>query len=179
MVDADSGRAWRVSATPPDAWMRAVLTADGGARPAAFPDLPRAAGGRRAARPVQAPAPAIVLQRAADGLVSLSVTPAPGADRLRLDLRSATLLAAVSFEGQPAAILGRPGEWSHLTWSGQARTFVVRFRPSAPGGLDIAYAEQFPAWPAAARPLPPLPANDMAWDSAGDTVAAGTERLSW
>ncbi|MDR3513239.1 MAG: M20/M25/M40 family metallo-hydrolase [Caulobacteraceae bacterium] len=179
VVDADTGRAWRVSATPPDAWMRAVLTADSGA-PAArrlptFPEPLAAAP----ARPVQAPAPAIVLQRAADGLVSLSVTPAPGADRLRLDLRSATPLAAVSFEGQPAAILGRPGQWSHLTWSGQARTFVVRFRPSAPGGLDIAYAEQFPAWPATARPLPPLPANDMAWDRAGDTMAAGTERLSW
>lgn len=50
---------------------------------------------------------------------------------------------------------------------------------SAPGALALAYAEELPAWPASAKPLPPMPATDMAWDRAGTTAVVGDQSLSW
>ena len=47
------------------------------------------------------------------------------------------------------------------------------------GALDIRYAEYTPAWPAAAKPLPPMPADLMAWDMSGSEVATGTLRSTW
>jgi hypothetical protein len=178
MVDAASGQAWRASAIAPNDWTRRVLQADGGRlAPRSFPTFP-AALPAAPAKPVAAPAPTLTLSRAPDGDAVLTVTMAPGADRLRLDLRGSVPVAAVSFDGRPAALLGRPGQWSHIGWYG-GQGFVLRFRPSGPGALDLAYAETLPGWPAAAAPPPALPPTDMAWDRAGSTVVVGTRRLAW
>jgi hypothetical protein len=179
LVEAPSGRAWRIAGVAPDAWTRAVLKADGGAiGRRAFPtlDLPVAAA---PARPVAAAPPSIMLQRASDGTASLHVAPAAGGDRLTLDLRADAPIAAVTLDGQPLSILRRPGEPARLVWFGSDAAFDLRFRPTGHGGLAIAYGQQFPAWPAQASPLPAMPRNAMAWDRSGVTEVVGERRVSW
>ena len=149
LVEATSGRAWRIAGVAPDAWTKAVLKADGGAiGRRTFPtfDLPVAAA---PARPVAAAPPAITLQRASDGTASLHVAPAAGADRFTLDLRADTPVAAVTLDGQPLAILPRPDRPARLVWFGSDAAFDLRFHPAGHGGSRPSpTAEQFPTWPA-------------------------------
>jgi hypothetical protein len=179
LVDAGTGQAWRVSMVAPDAWSLAVLGADGGKpAPRRFPTLAQPVMAAPA-RAVAAAPPAFSLQTAADGTRTLSVAPAPGADHLVIDLRADAAVTATRVDGRPVRLLAKPGQWSHLRWSGSDQSVTLSFRPAGPGTLEIAYAEGLPGWPAAARPLPPMPARDMGWNLAGDTVVVGARRLAW
>ncbi len=179
LVDAGTGRAWRIAAIPPDAWTKGVLKTDGGAiTEHSFAPLPRPVMAAPA-RAVSAPPPTISLQRAPDGITTLRVTPAPGANRIFLDLRADAPIVDATVAGQPAAILRRRGQHSRILWEGSDQPFAVTFRPLRNGALDLAYAQQFGRWPSEAKPLPPLPAIDMAWDEAGATLVVGRQHTAW
>lgn len=89
------------------------------------------------------------------------------------------MITAGAIDGQPAPILARPGKWTHLEWQAAPDGVIAAFRPVGHGALDIRYAQFTPGWPAAVRPLPPMPAKLMAWDMAGSTVATGALRSTW
>ncbi|MEO8926093.1 MAG: M20/M25/M40 family metallo-hydrolase [Caulobacteraceae bacterium] len=178
VVDAGAGRAWRASPVALGPWSRAVLTADGGTigvlRMAGLPRPIAAAP----ARVVPVAAPAITVERAADGTVTLRAPWAADMLALRLDLRSDTLVTGASIDGQPAPILGAPGRWTHLRWQAAPEGLTVSFKPAGPGYLEMRWSQYLAGWPPAATPLPPLPADVMAWDMAGATVASGARRLA-
>ncbi len=179
LVEATSGRAWRISPIAVDAWMLGVLRADGGdVAKRRFPTLAQPVTAAPA-KPVALPPPAFTLSRAEDGTASLTVAPAPGTNGLRLDLRVDAPLSAVTFDGRPVALLGKPGQPSHLIWYGSDHAFAIGFKPTGAGRLSLEYAEQFPTWPSAAMPPPSMPANDMAWDRAGVSLVTGAQRLTW
>lgn len=180
LVEADQQRAWRIAAIPPDGWTLAVLKADdqGEAAPHRFPTLPKPVIAAPAKMVAAAP-PTVTVQRGADGAITATVTPAPGVNRLSLDVSTDTQVADATFDGQPMPLLRKPGEVSHIVWHGSDQSFTVSFRPSGPGVLTLAYAQELPAWPSDARPLPPMPPADMAWDRAGATMVTGVQRSSW
>jgi hypothetical protein len=180
LVEADAGRAWRAALIPPDAWTRQVLGADGGTvAPHRFPAT-LAAIPAAPAKPVPIPpSPTFTLSHTPDGSVELTVTPAPGASHLGLYLRASSPVSGMTLDGHPLPLLAKPGGLSRIYWDGPGGGFSLRFRADGPGRLDLEYLESFPAWPASARPLPPLPAHAMAWDRAGSTMAVGRRRLSW
>jgi hypothetical protein len=131
------------------------------------------------AKPVPAAPPTISLQRAPDGIATLRITPASGANRIFLDLATDAPITDAAVAGHPAAILRRRGRHSLILWEGSDQPFTVTFRPLRRGALDLAYAQQFGHWPAEAKPLPPLPAAEMAWDEAGATLVVGRQRAAW
>lgn len=179
LVEADVQRAWRIAAIPPDGWTLAVLKADDGeAAPHRFPTLPLPVMAASAKLVVAVP-PTITVQRGADGTVTASITPAPGIDRFSLDVSADTPVTQAAFDGQPAALLRKPGEVSHIVWYGCDQAFTVSFHTSGPGVLSLAYAQELPAWPSDARPLPPMPPADMAWDRTGVTMVTGAQRTGW
>ena len=179
LVEADQDRAWRISAIPPDGWTLAVLKADNGAAALhRFPTLPQPVMAAPATMVAAAP-PTITVQRGVDGSITATVNPAPGVNRLNLDLSTDTQVTGAAFGGQPMPLLRKPGEVSHIIWHGSDQPFTVSFRPTAPGVLTLAYAQELPAWPSDARPLPPMPPADMAWDRAGVTMVTGVQRSSW
>jgi hypothetical protein len=180
LVEADQQCAWRIAAIPPDGWTLAVLKADdqGDAALHRFPTLPQPVMAAPAKMVAAAP-PTIAVQRGADGTITATITPAPGVNRLSLDVSTDTQVAGAAFDGKPMPLLLKPGEVSHIVWHGSDQPFTVSFRPSGPGVLTLAYAQELPAWPSDARPLPPLPPADMAWDRAGVTMVTGVQRSSW
>ena len=179
--DLATGQAWRLSAAPdPGAWARAVLTADGGAvtRRAAPLVFDRPIDAARA-RPIAAAAPGLTLSRRNGGEVTLTAAPPPGAISLILEIASGQPLTAVTINGQPAAILARPGQPTRIRWRPATGGLTLGFRAEAPGGLDIRYAAVIPSWPPDARPLPPRPAEVMAFGISDSTLVTGTARLTW
>jgi len=179
LVEAGTGRAWRIAAIPPDPWTRGVLRADGGAIARhAFLGLMRPVASA-AAKPADAPPPSFSLQRTPDGLATLHVVPATGGDRLVLTVSTDAPIADARIAGQTANILRRHGQLSRIVWDGSDQPFDIVLRPLRRGALDLAYAQQFPRWPAQAKPLPAPPATDMAWDEAGATLVVGRRRLAW
>lgn len=180
LVEADQQRAWRIAAIPPDGWTLAVLKADdqGDAASHRFPTLPQPVIAAPAKLVAAAP-PTIAVQRGADGTITATIAPAPGVNRLSLDISADSPVADAAFDGQPMPLLRKPGAVSHIVWHGSDQPFTVSFHPSGPGILTLAYAQELPAWPSDARPLPPMPPADMAWDRAGVTMVTGVQRSSW
>jgi hypothetical protein len=177
-VDAVSGQAWRVSTEPLDGWSRTVLTVDG--RPVTRRALPGFQGPVVAApaKPVAAASPTIALDKSADGLVTLRVTPAPGTTDLGLRLTTSTSLGDVALNGKPLAMLGKPGATTEIVWRGGA-PLTLTFRPAGAGSLSLTYADFLAGWPAGASPLPPLPADAMGFDLSGSTVVVADRSLTW
>jgi hypothetical protein len=183
VIDNDSGRDWRVSPYDPDPWTSGVLTADGGAiTRKVFPGL----GFTRESQPAWA-APAIgvsaqpfalTVTRTPGGVVTLHA-PGQADGLLDLQLRTDTLVGDARVNGQPIAVLAKPGQWTHLVWQAVPEGVTVSFKPAGPGSLDVRYALSSPHWPAKTAPLPPMPAKLMAWNLAGSTVVTGTRKLTW
>jgi hypothetical protein len=181
LQDLASGRALRLSLTPQrPAWSDAVLRADGGAvaqRPA--PPFSRRPVDAAPARPIAAVAPRLTLQPAADGRVVLRAVPPPGADLLILELTADLPVRDVALNGRPVRLLVRPGQTGRIRWQAAPDGLALAFRADGPGALSVRYAAVTPAWPADARPLPPRPANVMAFGTSDSTVVTGAERLTW
>ncbi len=178
VVNAQTGRAWRADAVSPGPWSRAVLTADGGAIGALrLPGLPRPIAAAPA-RPVPIAAPEIAVTRAVDGTVTLRAPWAKGVLASRLDLLCDTVVVGARVNGQPTPILKVPGHWAHLRWQGGLEGVTVSFKPLGPGVLTMRWAQYLDLWPAAAGPLPRMPADVMGWDMAGSTVAVGARRVN-
>jgi len=178
VVESGSGRAWRASPLPLDGWTRAVLRADGGTlerlRFPGFAEPMTAARARAVPRSVSP----VSVARSADGTVVVSAPMAVGAI-LRLDLRADVPVGAAAADGKPTPLLAEPGQWTHLRWQAAPGGVTVAFRPRAPGRLDLRWAQILDHWPGAAEPLPPMPADLMAWDIAGSTVVVGADRFTW
>jgi len=177
VVDEGGGHAWRASPFEPDSWTNAMLTADGGkVRLVAFPTFQKPLWAAPATS-APMPAPTFEVARAADGAINVSVAADPGAT-LHLDLRTDAVVRGGTAQGMPAPMLAEPGKWTHFIWRA-SKGLTIRFQPIGHGTLDIRYAAFTPAWPAGAKPLAAMPANLMAWDMAGSSVAAGALRSTW
>jgi hypothetical protein len=176
VANPQSGRAWMADEVAPGAWSRRWLTADGG-HPIGLrlPGLTRSIVAT-AAVAVTAPAPDIRVERGPDGLVTLRAVPAAGASSLRLDIACDTLLVGAAVNGKATA-LAAPGRWTHLQWQAAPEGFTVSFRPVGPGRLNLRWAQYAAGWPSGAKPLPPMPADVMAWDMAGSTVVVGAQTI--
>jgi hypothetical protein len=80
----------------------------------------------------------------------------------------------VTVEGAPAAILTRPGAWTHISWTAPKGRFVIAFRPKGHGRLQARWATLAPGWPRGAQPLPPRPADRMPWGLSDSTALTGS-----
>jgi hypothetical protein len=97
----------------------------------------------------------------------------PGVEALRLDLKTSAPVADVRVDGQPVALLTRPGEWSHLAFTAPPGSLSIRFTPKAHGRLEARWAAVTPGWPSDAAPLPAMPREVMPWSLSGSTVVLG------
>jgi len=180
-VDADHGRASRISETPDlPPWSEKVLRADGGhLTRLRLPMLSRREIWAAEAMPVAAPAPTIALDRQPDGSLRLTVVPPPGARSLDLDLRSAAALDGAVVNGAAVKLFDKPGQWSRLRFEAVPQGVTISFRGPPHGELELRYAAATEAWPAAAKPLPPRDTRTMAFDSSDSTIVYGTRRAAW
>jgi hypothetical protein len=176
VVDPSNAVAWRADQLAPGAWSRAWLRQGGGTpAPLAVPGLDRPAAAVPA--PVAtAASPSVVVERAADGRITLRVVPAPGALALRLDLDCDTVLTGAEVDAAPA-MLAAPGRPTHVEWQAAPEGFTVSFRPVGPGRLTLRWAQYLPGWPSGIAPPPPMPPTTMAWDLAGSTVVVGARSV--
>lgn len=176
----EDGRAFRVSfAGAEDDWTRAALSADGGeAEERAIPGILRPVLAAPA-RPVPAGRPALAFTKTADAGLALTLAPPRGARVLNLDLKPTVELAALTLNGRPAGISAKPGQWVRIRWVAAPEGLRVGFRAAAPGAVEVRYATVTEAWPTGAEPLPPRPAEAMAFDTSDSTIAAGTRRFTW
>lgn len=180
VADADTGRRVRVSPLDPlDAWSRAAMVAGGGrlrravvpqlwSEPVYVADTP--VDGKA---PLPFAAPAVKVGRDA-GRVQLEIDPAPEVGALRLEVKSSAPVSAVTVEGEPAAILTRSGEWSHIIWTAPKGRLVLAFTPRGHGRLEARWAAFAPGWPRGAQPLPQRPASVMPWGVSDSTVMTGS-----
>lgn len=178
VLEADSGKAWRASTEPPDAWTRSVLTAEGGAiSRQTLPGFWRPAYAAPA-RLTPAAQPAITLEKAPDGLVTLRFVPPAGVTDQELSFVATVPASDVSLNSQPSTILQAPGARTGLAWRG-GDALTLSFRPAGPGAVTVGYADYLAGWPAGVRPLPPMPSDAMGFNLSGSTVVAGQRSLSW
>lgn len=181
LVDQTEAKAFRLETAPGlIAWSRSALTADGGdiGPVDAAPVWRRPVQGA-AAPMLDLPAPRFDLD-AADGRQLLSATPPTGATALILDLRTSGPVEDVRLNGRPVALLATPGQWSQVRWSADAQPVQIGFTPSQGSGtLEVRYGAVTRGWPGAATPLPPRPADVMAFDQADSTIVKGALSLSW
>jgi hypothetical protein len=177
-IDQDASRAWRFSNAPKrDAWTDAALSADGGkigkvshwsfrrpvdAAPAPF---------------IQEPPPQVTLDKQADGSLRLRVLPPPGARVMLLTLKPNTPLTIEQVSGAAEHIVLKPGGDTIVQWAAAPVDLVLR--PGGPGKLELGYLATLERWPATAKPLPPRPANLMAWDTSDSTSLTGRRSFSW
>jgi hypothetical protein len=179
-LDQDTGRAWRFSNTPErSAWAEQVLTADGGkivklshwsfrkpvdAAPAPF---------------IQEAGPQISLDKQPDGTLRLRAVPPPGARTLLLALKPNTVVSIEQLSGAADRIALKPGAETILRWAAAPDGLDIVLRPGGPGKLEVGYVATLERWPASAKPLPPRPANLMAFDTSDSTSLTGRRSFSW
>jgi hypothetical protein len=111
--------------------------------------------------------------------VVINVLPQAGGRELRLSLNATSAAKAVTVEGQPAAILARPGTPSYIRWSAPVDGLTLRFTPATPHGqLDLFYAEVKDGWPADHRPAP-KPGTSMPLGLSDTTVITDQLKTKW
>jgi hypothetical protein len=179
-VDQDARKAWRVSYAPNrNAWTDAVLTAGGG-------KIGKRPGGRSgqlqdvASAPyIETPAPQLSLTRDAAGLLTLHVTPPPGARVVDLKLKPDTAATLVGVGGIAVHTPMRPGADTLMRFTAAQPGFDLAIRPGGPGKLAVGYSATLEQWPAGVPPLPPRPKEIMAFALSDSTVVEGTRVFSW
>jgi len=179
-LDQDTGRTWRFgSAKDRSGWSDQVLEAEGGQivqREHWFQRGPMIAA---RARPIVEAAPAMALTRQADGSLTLTATPPPGARTLALQLRANTAARIERIAGVPADVRLPAGKWVKVFWWTPGQGLDLAIKPAGPGRLEVRYSAGFDRWPATATPLPPRPADLVAWDSSDSTFVTGTRAYAW
>jgi len=179
-VDQDTGRAWRISASPElPKWSETVLKDGGGA----ITKLKH----WRFSRPVDAAAapfvqeapPILAFTKDADGRLRLHAVSPPGARELRLRLSPNTAATIEEMNGVPAKLALKPGGETLMTWAAAPQGVDILIRAAAPGALDVGYAATLERWPAGVTPLPKRPPALMAFDTSDSTYVVGTRRFSW
>lgn len=109
----------------------------------------------------------------AAGPETFSLQVPAGVQVLGLDLKTSAPVSDVRIDGQPVALLTKPGEWSHLTFTAPGDRLTVSFTPKAHGQLQARWAAFTPGWPQGAAPLPRRPADVMPWSRSDSTVVLG------
>jgi hypothetical protein len=179
-VDQDTGKAWRFS---PEAmsgpWTNAVLRAEGGPVEKLSHWAWRRPMLAATAPPVAEPAPTITLAKAPDGSLRLSAVAPAGARTLELRLRAASGGQVNRIAGVPVELTLPKGEWVRVNWQAPGTGLDIGLRPSGPGQLDVRYVAGFDRWPSGVAPLPPRPADLMAWDNSDSTFVSGTRAFTW
>ncbi len=181
IVDAD-GKAWRAAPLPLAPWTKHLLIADGGVYGERdFPGLPgkfgAVPGSGQIAAPLIATTAPILVSHDSDGTVTLRAGPSFAAQNL--DLRVGEPVSDVRINGKPAAILTRPGAWTHLRRQAAREDLILTFRSSGTGDITVNSATITDGPPAGTGPLPAMPPNVMAWDRAGSTVLLRTWVAKW
>jgi fumarate reductase subunit D len=179
-INHDAHTAQRISTTPNRSdWATAVLTADGG-------KIGKVRQGNRSrlvdgapAPYIDLPAPELTFSRDPDGQVRLHVAPPPGARVVDLKLKADTAATLTSIGGVPVRLPMKPGGDTLLSWAAAQRGFDLTIRPGGPGKLTAYYSATLESWPAAAKPLPPRPADVMPFDVSDSTFVSGARRFSW
>ncbi|WP_309646457.1 M20/M25/M40 family metallo-hydrolase [Phenylobacterium sp.] len=179
-VDLDTRRTLRISRTPDlTPWAREVLAADGGEIvKAKLPLLYRRELDVAAAKPIAATGGALAFA-GTDGAKTLSLTLPPGARIAALDLKSSIALTDVTVNGRPVEALAKAGQWTRVRWQGAPQGVTVTFRAGGRGALEARYAAITESWPADAKPLPPRPADVMAFDASDSTAVSASRRFTW
>jgi len=178
--DQDIGRAWIVSNTPDlPAWSRAAL-ATGGGKIAEWTNWVWQRPVDAAPAPyIQQPAPDISLTKQADGNLLLKVVPPPGVRELTLGLQPNTPARLETMQGVAAAMPLAPGARARIRWAAAPEGVSLVIRPAGPGKMTVSYNLGVEHWPAAATPLPPRPANVMAFNDSDSTYLTGTRSFAW
>lgn len=179
-VDQDTGRAWRFS--PPvmsNGWTDKVLRAEGGSVERLSHWAWRQPMFAGSAPPVAEPAPAITMERMAEGGARLLALPPPGARTLEVRLRATAGGSVTAVGGVPVTLDLPKGEWVRIHWQAPGSGLAVDMRPGGPGRLDVRYLATFERWPSGVAPLPPRPADLMPWDNSDSTFVSGTRAFSW
>jgi hypothetical protein len=174
VADADDGHFWRVgAASPTDAWTKAVLEADGGKAHAG--EL-RGLGDRLSlapARPIAVARPNASLTADATGRTTLHLVQAADSEKLILSIRSDRPVAAATVAGQRVPMQARR---ISIIWSAPGKPTDMVFEAPPGARLDIKVSEVRETWPKDAKPLPPRPADAMAWGDSDTTVSMATVR---
>jgi hypothetical protein len=123
--------------------------------------------------------PQVTLTKQADGSVRLTVAPPAGARTLAVQVRSSVASQATSLSGVPLKLPLPPGQWVKVAWQAAGDGLELAIRPGGPGRLDVRYSAAVERWPKGAAPLPPRPADVMAWDNSDSTFVAGTRAFTW
>jgi hypothetical protein len=180
LVDQDTGKAWRFSSPADDtAWSHQVLAADGG-KASLLSHWSWRRPQRAAAAPfLTEPSPQLTLTKQVDGSVRLSVVAPPGARTVALQIRSSVASQATSLAGAPLKLSLPAGKWIKLAWQAPGNGLDLALRPSGAGRLDVRYSAGLERWPQGVAPLPPRPADVMAWDNSDSTFVAGTRAFTW
>ncbi len=181
-VEPASGNAWRVAVgagAAPSPYMATVMAADGAkAQRRQLPGFERPVLAAPA-QSVVVTAPAVTISKGADGLVTISAPMGAAVSLLGMTLTADTFVGDVKVNGRPSALLARPGRTSRLSWTASDGV-TVTFRPKAPGSISVDYTQYLAGgWPAAAKPLPPMPKDVMGFDRAGSTVVVGHLKQAW
>jgi hypothetical protein len=178
-IDQDTGRAWRYGlANDRSAWADRVLTADGGKIAPHEHWSWRRPMVAAPARAISEPAPTIALHRTREGVTLTAALP-PGARTLALQLRSSRDARLRAVAGVPTDMALPAGKWVRVYWQAPGSGLNLAIRPGGSGKLDVRYVEAFDRWPAAAAPLPPRPADLMAWDNSDSTLVTGVRTFTW
>jgi hypothetical protein len=181
IVDPAAQRAWRASLLPPDAWSRSVLTAEGGGLVKLPLDFEATSIDAAAAAPISAqPAPAS-LTIGPNGHASLTVGLHPGAASVIVTLRAPRPIDQVTIDGKPASDTPRVGKPAVFALNAGLRGEIVWFAPDGftlgfhtddPTKVEVHTAEAYDRW-MDAKPLPPMPPTDQAWDRSGSSIVLG------
>ncbi|MGA0607525.1 M20/M25/M40 family metallo-hydrolase [Phenylobacterium sp. VNQ135] len=175
-VDNDARRGRLVSTTPDRVpWSEAAMAASGPVRP--LRHWYWSAANRAGPAPfVTLPPPTVSLVSRPDGTVALRVAGPPGAT-LGLRVTPDANVALVSVDGAPLTGALKGGKPTTLRWAAPQMELVMR--PTKSGAMQVGASAVLPTWPAGAKPLPPMPADVMAWGNSGTTLVTGSQRLVW
>ncbi len=178
LQDSAAGKTWKASGLDHlDAWSASALGA-----PALTPvrqEIP-ALNTRVWLTPApRANEPTPVFTSSRDGeAVVVHITPQAGGRELRMTLTSTAPVHDFTLDGKPAPLLGKAGTAAYVRWSASGDGVTLRFIPTAPGELDLKYAEIKDGWPAGMSP-PPKPADVMPWSLSDTTVVISELKTRW
>ena len=172
-IVAIDGKVWRASLPPLDAWTRGFL---GSGPLSTLSDIPGQP--TLIARPnpgVTIPPASVVLTPSPGGGAVVNVTFDAAARAVALDVKATTRLAAIRLNGRPALQNVPSGTLTHIRWRVVAGAPLnVTLIGAKPGAVNIRYALSEAGWPGGAAPIPPLPADHMAWgDPPPTTIIVG------
>lgn len=180
-LEPEAGRALRISESPALAdWTRQALAADGA--PVQRVKLPAHYAPKlwaAKAAPVPAAPVAAEFARQPNGALRLLLTPPAGVRNLSLTINPRNRLTNVAINGRPLRMAtGSTGSF-RVHWTGSDAPLSLTFRADGPGALQADYAAVIDHWPAGAKPLPPRPADLMAFGASDSTIIGGARRFTW